>query len=158
MTESPEPTLNELASFYGHDVRTSEWIEVTQEDIDRFGQATHDLDWMHVDPERSERESPFGGTIAFGFWTLAMLTHFVRDTIGADYPPGVAYGFNYGFDRVRLMAPVPVGSRIRNHCQVKSIAEKAPGRYLVTMENRVEIEGHEKPALVADWLTMMVAA
>ncbi|MEM9728349.1 MAG: MaoC family dehydratase [Myxococcota bacterium] len=157
----PEPNktamMNELESFYEEAARTSRWIEVTQDDIDQFGRATHDHDWMHMDPDRSRRESPFGGTIAFGFWTLSLLTHLVRDTLGADYPPGILYGFNYGFDRVRLMAPVPVGSRIRNHCQLKSIVEKDDGRFLVTTENRIEIENQDKPALVADWVTMLVS-
>jgi acyl dehydratase len=150
-------TLKERVwEFYGREPRVSGWLDVEQSTIDRFAEATHDPDWMHVDPERARRDGPFEGTIAFGFWTLSMLTYLTRSTLGGDYPPGVRYGFNYGLDRVRLMAPVPVGSRIRNHFRILDIEDRGDGRLLVRSENRIEVEGEEKPAMIAVWLGMLV--
>ena len=94
-----------IREYYGEGEVVSDWLVVDQQDIDRFAQATHDPDWMHIDPERARHDGPFDGTIAFGFWTMSMLTHFARATYGEDYPPGVLYGFNYGFNKLRLMAP-----------------------------------------------------
>lgn len=152
---TPEQRIEELWQYYGRESRASDWVEVTQELIDKFAEATLDPDWMHIDPERARREG-FDGTIAFGFWTMSMLTYFLRVTTGSEYPPGAAYGFNYGFDRVRLMSPVPVGSRIRNHSTVIRLEHRGGGNYLLSSENRVEIEGEEKPAMVAVWLGMIV--
>ena len=155
--QTPSATaIDRLWEFYGRGERVSEWLLVEQEDIDRFAVATRDPDWMHIDPERARRDGPFDGTIAFGFWTLSMLTFLSRSTMGGDYPPGVRYGFNYGLDRVRLMAPVPVGSRIRNRIRVVDIDDRGEGRFLVRTENTIEIEGEEKPAMVAIWLGMVV--
>jgi acyl dehydratase len=148
--------IERLWEFYGRGDRVSEWLRVEQEDIDRFAIATRDPDWMHIDPERARREGPFDGTIAFGFWTISMLTYLTRSTLGGDYPPGVRYGFNYGFDRCRLMAPVPVGGRIRDRFRVVDIEDRGEGRFLVRTENTIEIEGEEKPAMVAIWLGMVV--
>lgn len=148
--------LVEIKQFYGDGPAVSDWLTVDQALIDRFGEATLDSDWMHTDPDRAKREGPFGGTIAFGFWTISMLTYFARQATDCDYPPGALYGFNYGFDRLRLMAPVPVGSRIRNHSGLIDIVDKGGGRYLVTTENRVEVEGQQKPAMIAQWLFMLV--
>ena len=145
-----------LWEFYGREPRVSEWLEVEQGPMDQFAAATRDPDWMHIDPERAHRDGPFDGTIAFGFWTLSMLTYLTRSTLGRDYPPGVRYGFNYGLDRVRLMAPVPVGGRIRAHFRVLEIEGRGEGRFLVRSENRIEIEGEEKPAMIAVWLGMLV--
>ena len=97
-----------FASRTAENPQVSEWLTVDQERIDQFGRATLDSDWMHVDPERAKRDGPFGGTVAFGFWTLSMLTYFVRHAGGRDYPEGALYGLNYGFDRVRLIEPVVV--------------------------------------------------
>ncbi len=155
--ETNDPILEHLQSFYGNEEKASEWFTVTQEDINQFSEATHDPDWMHIDPERARRDGPFDGTIAYGFWTLSMLTRLTRATMGGEYPPGIAYGFNYGLNRVRLMEPLPVGARIRNHARVLSVEKRGAGRYLVTTENRVEIEGVEKPAMMAEWLGMLVS-
>jgi len=130
-------------------------MEVRQEDMDGFADATGDDDWMHTDPERA-RAAGFDGTIAFGFWTLSRLTAFLREVAGADYPPGARFGFNYGLDRVRFLAPVPVGSRIRNRISVADVREKDPGRFLVSLHNEVEVEGREGAAMVADWLVLFV--
>ena len=147
----------EIRAFYTDNPRVSPWLEVTQEQINRFADATLDHDWMHIDPERARREGPFGGTVAFGFWTLSMLTHFHKALYDAEYPPGIKFGLNYGFDRVRLMAPVPVGSRIRNRTRLLDVTDKGNGQVLVRTENTIEIEDREKPAAVAEWLTLLVA-
>jgi acyl dehydratase len=149
-------TVEDVREAYDATPRLSDWLTVDQERIDEFGRATLDSDWMHVDPERAKREGPYGGTVAFGFWTLSMLTYLTRQAGGRDYPEGALYGLNYGFDRVRLIAPVPVGARIRNRARVVEIADRGAGRFLVKTENTIEVEGSEKPALVADWLVMLV--
>lgn len=151
-----EQRIAELEKYYSEARSTSPWLPVEQEMINRFGEATGDLDWLHVDPERARREGPFGGTIAYGFWTLSMLTALVRKAGGSDYPPGTLFALNYGFDRVRLMAPVPVGSRIRSHSRLLSVEPRDNSRFLVKTENQVEVEGTEKPALIAEWLILLV--
>jgi acyl dehydratase len=110
---------------------------------------------MHTDPVRA-RAAGFGGTIAFGFWTLSLLTQFLRDAMGAEYPADADLGLNYGLDRVRFLAPVPVGSRVRGHITVTEVREKEPGRLLVSIHCEVEIEDHESLAMVADWLILLV--
>jgi len=146
----------EIKALYGEKVNVSDWIEVRQEDMNTFGASTHDIDWMHTDPERALRESPFGGTVAYGFWTMSMLSAFTRETAGAMVPEGAIHSFNYGFDKVRLMAPAPVGSRVRNHSRLLDVIDKGNGRYVVKTDNRVEIEGESKPAMIAEWLFMLV--
>ena len=149
-------TTEDVREGFGAGPFCSPWVVVTQELMDQFAVVTMDPDWMHIDPERAAAEGPFDHTIAFGFWTLSLLTYFLRLTLGRDYPPGAEYGFNYGFDRVRLMAPIPVGSRIRNHMVVSDVREKRAGCFVVTLRNRVELEGEDKPAMLADWLVMLV--
>ncbi|MEX2288299.1 MAG: MaoC family dehydratase [Planctomycetaceae bacterium] len=151
-----DSVIDDIRSFYGGDARVSDWLVVEQSLIDKFGEATCDSDWMHTDPERARRDGPFGGTVAFGFWTVSMMTYFARQTMGSDYPAGALYGLNYGFDRVRLMAPVPVGSRIRNHMRLVDVEDRGGGRYLVKTSNSIEVEGVEKPAMVAEWLFLLV--
>lgn len=147
--------IEALTEYFGDDDLVSDWLEVKQEYMDRFAEATLDPDWMHIDPKRAKEDGPFGGTVAFGFWTMSMLTYFTRRTAGREYPPGIKYGLNYGFDKVRLMAPVPVGSRIRNRSRLIDIEDKRDGRFIVRTENRIEIEGSQKPAMVAEWLHML---
>ena len=148
--------IDDIRAFYGGDERVSDWFTVEQSLINKFGEATCDSDWMHTDPERARREGPFGGTIAFGFWTVAMMTYFARQTMGRDYPEGAQYGLNYGFDRVRLMAPVPVGSRIRNRARLIDVENRGGGRYLIKTSNSIEVEGVDKPAMIAEWLVLLV--
>jgi acyl dehydratase len=148
--------IERLRAAFGPEPYTSRWLDVAQSVMDQFSEATRDPDWMHVDPERAAREGPFDGTIAFGFWTMSMLTFFLREWLGAEYPPGALHGFNYGFDRVRLMSPVPVGSRIRCRMDLRDVAPRGPGRFRLHVHAVVEVEGKEKPAMVADWLVFMV--
>lgn len=147
-------SVEDVRATYGAGTKVSDWLTVEQRLIDAFADATLDHDWMHVDPERAGRDGPFGGTVAFGFWTMALLSYFLRQTTGREYPEGALYGLNYGFDRVRLMAPVPVGSRIRNHMRLLGVEDKGAGRFVVRTENRVEVEGETKPAMIAEWLVM----
>lgn len=155
MTASRTPQ-EAIAAFYGEEPRSSDWFTVEQSLIDQFGQATCDSDWLHTDPERARREAPFGGTIAFGFWTVSMMTHLARQMMGADYPPGALYGLNYGFDRLRLITPVPIGSRIRGRARLMNVEPRGNERFLLTTDFQIDVEGAEKPALSAHWLTLMV--
>ena len=148
--------LETIKTFYGEEARTSDWFLVEQSMIDKFGEATGDSDWIHTDPERAKRDSPFGGTIAFGFWTVSMMTYFGRQIMKQDYPGDALYGLNYGFDRVRLMTPVPVGKRIRCHIRLINVEERGADRYLVKSEYQIEVEGNSKSAMIAEWLFMLV--
>lgn len=148
-------TETQVRRDFGDGPYVSNWRRVEQVFMNQFAEATDDWDWMHTDPARA-KEAGFDGTIAFGFWTLSMLTHFLRESTGREYPPDVRFGFNYGLDRVRFLAPVPVGSRIRNRLTLTDVREKGPGRFLVTTHNEVEVEGAEGPAMIADWLILLV--
>lgn len=137
----------------------SHWITITQDMIDQFGLLTRDPDPMHVDPTWAEQNGPYGGSIAFGFLTLSLLTHLLHDAVGStpqaeQRAPG--HFLNYGFDRLRFVSPVPVGARIRGVFRVSDRAIDARGRWLTTFDCKIEIEGQERPALVADWLSIWV--
>jgi acyl dehydratase len=154
MSRSGRYTVRELSEMAGQELGVTRWINVDQGLIDQFGAATLDLDWVHVDPELAKTKGPFGGTIAFGFWTLSMLTYFSHDV--GMWPEDVALGLNYGLDRVRWLSPVPIGSRIRNRCALVAFEERGDGRFLIRTSNTIEIEGGKKPALVAEWLGLFV--
>ncbi len=149
------PTPEDVRHSFGPRPLVSDWIEVTQEAMNGFAGATGDFDWMHTDPARA-REEGFDGTIAFGFWTLSLLTRCLRDGLGSEYPPGARFGFNYGLDRVRFLAPVPIGARVRNKLTVVDVREKEPGKFLVKTSNEIEVEGREGSAMIADWLILLV--
>jgi acyl dehydratase len=133
-----------------------EWFEVTQDLINTFADATHDHQFIHVDPERAKELSPWGTTIAHGFLTLSLLTH-LGSTIPTEMPrlDGLLMGINYGFDKVRFINPVKVDSKIRASATTKSIELKGDSVQL-TRTMTVEIEGEDKPALVADWINRLV--
>jgi acyl dehydratase len=149
-------SLEEMRERVGSELGVTAWFNVDQALMDGFGAATQDPDWMHIDPQRAAAEGPYGGTIAFGFWTLAMLTRFSHEV--GMWPSDVAYGLNYGLERVRWVHPVKVGSRIRMRCELLGLEDRGEGRFLVRTHNVVEIEGVERPALVAEWLGMFVRA
>jgi acyl dehydratase len=130
----------------------SGWLMVDQPLIDGFADATHDWMALHVDPEAAAR-TEFGGTIAHGFLILSLLAP-MRGEAARPTLPGLRVGLNYGFERIRFIAPVRSGRRIRAHFTITSITERAPGQLLEEMDVRVEIEGEAKPALAARWLTM----
>ncbi len=148
-----------LANFIpGRELGSSPWITVTQEMISTFGEVTHDLDPMHVDPEWAAK-GPFNGTIAFGFLTISLLTHMLHGVLGTDprrHDPTQGYYLNYGFDRVRLVSPVPAGARIRGTFRAGERRVDAKERSILTWQVTVEIEGSDRPALVAEWLSMWV--
>ena len=142
----------------GQHLGPSEWLTVTQEMITGFGDATRDQDPMHMDPAWGAA-GPFGSTIAFGFLTLSLLTHLMHNAMGTSsdrYDPSHGYYLNYGLDRVRLVTPVPVGSNIRGRFTVLEIRADAKERQIVKFAASIELEGNERPALVAEWLTVWV--
>ena len=129
----------------------SDWLLVSQEMIDQFAEATKDHQYIHVDPERA-RQSPFGGTIAHGFLTLSLLPHLCADARGDIVPDG-ATEINYGSNKLRFLAPVRSGKRVRGRFKPLEIVEKRPGQIQLTTEATVEIEGESKPALICEWIT-----
>jgi acyl dehydratase len=141
-----------------------QWVTISQDLIDGFGKYTLDPDPFHIDPEWSKAHSPYGGTIAFGFMTMSLLTHLLhiaqgdqaRDT-AAD-PSQFGHYLNYGFNRLRLVSPVPVNSRIRGRFVVKDIVIDEKGRQVLSFDATVEIENAPRPALVAEWLAVWVPA
>jgi len=142
--------LTALQARIGEEIAVSPWFTVDQDHIDRFARATHDLDWMHIDPGRARAESPFKSTIAFGFQTLSMLSYFTHEA--GLWPEETVYGINYGLDRVRFMAPVRAGKRIRARFTLKSCEERPDGALKGVYEALVEIEDEAKPAMVAEWI------
>ena len=140
----------------GQKLGVSPWILIDQEAINRFGEVTRDPDPQHVDPEWSRENSPWGTTIAFGFQTLSMLSHMMASVMEHDNRRPDFHAFNYGLDYVRFLAPVKSGSRIRGHFTLKDIDRRKPGQTKVVYHVEVEIEGEDKPALVADWVGLAV--
>ena len=147
-------TFDGLRDAVGSELAVSGWKTITQDRINRFAEAVDDLDWMHVDEARA-KTGPVGQTIAQGFLTLSLLTHFSQAS--GYLPDSIAYAFNYGLDKVRWMTPIPVGARIRNRTKLLALTEKGDGRYLIKTLNTIEIEGESKPAMVAEWLGLVQA-
>jgi acyl dehydratase len=142
----------ELASLVGHSF-VSRWMTVDQKRIDAFAKVTEDEQFIHVDPERAVATA-FGGTVAHGFLTLSLLSAMAYSALPRI--EGAAHGVNYGFDRVRFVHPVPSGSRVRGHFTLQAVAPRAAREWQLSYEVSVEIEGVQKPALAATWLTMQV--
>ena len=150
----PGYTLATLDQFVGHELGVSDWIEIDQARIDQFAACTEDHQWIHVDADRARRESPYGTTIAHGFLTLSLLPR-LRMDLGL-VPNGVAHALNYGLDRLRFLTPVKAGARVRVRVTLVSVTDKGGGRILLKTSNTVEIEGEQKPALVAEMLSMLI--
>jgi len=151
--------LSEYRRRIGQRLGSSHWVTITQDMIDQFGRVTLDPDPMHIDPQWCEKHSPFTTTIAFGFLTVSLLTHLLHDVLqyGRDAHVGAGgYGLNYGFDHLRLVAPVPVGARVRGHFTLAELRERGPGEVIQAIDCEIEVEGREKPALVARWLSLLV--
>lgn len=147
-------TATELMGMVGIEVGVSEWFKVTQERIDAFADATLDHQFIHVDPQRAAAQSPFGVTIAHGFLTLSLLPY-----LGSDVkllPEGTKVEINYGTDKVRFLAPVPVNSQIRARVVLADVTERRPGQYLIKRQVTVEIKDIGRPALVAETLTLAI--
>lgn len=147
-------TLATIGDFVGKELGVSDWVTVDQQRIDDFAACTGDNQWIHVDVERATRESPFGGTIAHGYLTLSLLP-IMQFNVGT-LPEGVTAALNYGADRVRFITPVKAGGRIRDHITLAGAEDKGGGRILVTTRHTVEIEGEDRPALVADTLALLL--
>ncbi len=141
--------LKHLRELVGQDVATSDWIEVTQQRINQFAEATEDRQWIHTDPERARKESPFGATIAHGFLTLSLLSPMAASV----RVPGLRMAINYGLERLRFPAPVPAGSRIRARFRLRSIEDVA-GAVKATWTTTVERQGGGKPCCVAEWVLL----
>lgn len=139
--------LEEVKAHVGKELGVSEWHLVTQEKIDQFAAVTGDDQWIHVDVERA-KESPFGGTIAHGYYTLSLAPRFSYDMFNFE---GFAFGVNYGVNRVRFPAPMPVGQKVRMRAKLASV-EEIPGGAQITSELTFEREGGEKPVCVAETL------
>jgi acyl dehydratase len=142
---------NAIKEMVGQVVGTSSWVEITQERVNKFAEATGDFQFIHVDPEKAKL-TPFGGTIAHGFLTLSLIPLL---TMESDCPraEGIKMGVNYGGNRTRFLAPVRVGKRVRGHFKLLEMEEKRPGQWQQTMEITVEIEGEDKPALLCEWVS-----
>lgn len=147
-------TRDTLHNHLGDEIGVSDWVEITQDNVNAFADITRDHQFIHVDQQRA-KETPFGGTIAHGFMTVSMLSHFAEMGCGVTIE-GAKMGLNYGCDKLRFLQPVRVGSRIRGRAHLHSVFEKSKGQFLIKSNMVVEIENEEKPALIAEWLTMMV--
>ena len=143
----------ELASYVGKDLGTSGWFQVDQARINAFADATLDHQFIHVNPDMA-KATPFGGTIAHGYLTVSLLPYLQANMPDMIVPQGLKMGMNYGFDKLRFMSPVKVGKRVRARAKLLDAGEKKPGQWLLKFEYTIEIEGEEKPALVAEWLLM----
>ena len=139
--------LDEIKSYVGKESGVSDWHDVTQETINEFAEVTGDDQWIHVHVERA-KESPFGGTIAHGYYTLSLAPRFSYDMFSFQ---GFAFGVNYGLNRVRFPAPMPVGGRVRMRAKLAAV-EEIPGGAQITTELTFEREGGEKPVCVAELL------
>ena len=158
MSTNAEKAYEFLKEKEGEDQGHGDWFEVTQDRIDAFADATLDHQFIHVDVERATAETPFGGTIAHGFLTLSLMVH-LTTSIKVELPPldGLIMGINYGMNKMRFINPVPAGSKIRAHSKLASVELKG-NAIDQTRTVTVEIEGQDKPALVADWIGRMVFA
>ncbi len=144
----------DLMARIGQQVGTSNWIAVDQTMIDQFAATTHDDQWIHIDPARAARDTPFGGTIAHGFLTLSLASRFAYDCF--PMLAGQTMGINYGFNRLRFLSPVRPGQRLRGCFTLRGASIRKPTELLRETELTIQIEGQDTPALVAEWLGLAV--
>jgi acyl dehydratase len=150
----PNYTMATAPQFIGSEVGSSDWVTVGQDRIDQFAACTGDRQWIHVDVERARRESPFGGPVAHGYLTLSLVAAMVME-LGV-IPPDAATGLNYGLDKVRFVAPVKAGARVRMRASLAAAEPQNGGRMLLKLQSTLEIEGEANPALVAEVLCMLI--
>jgi acyl dehydratase len=150
----PHYSMQTARRFIGQELGVSGWVAVGQDRIDQFAACTGDRQWIHVDVERARRESPFGGPIAHGYLTLSLVASMAME-LGL-IPPDAASGLNYGLDRVRFVAPVKTGARVRTRVSLLSAEPQSGDRLLLKLQCTLEIEGEAKPALVAEMLCMLI--
>jgi acyl dehydratase len=148
----PIASLDDIRARVGSEIGASEWILVDQQRIDQFAETTEDRQFIHVDPALAA-QTPFGGTIAHGFLSLSLLSRMAADVM--QVPDTTRMAVNYGLDRVRFIAPVRAGSRVRGRFTLDALEDKAPGQLLLRHTVTVEIENFEKPALTAQWLGLI---
>ena len=153
-TTLPPYTLATAQECVGRDRGASEWLLVDQDRIDRFAECTGDRQWIHVDVDRARRESPFGGPIAHGYLTLSLVAAMVMEL--GIIPPDAATGLNYGLDKVRFVAPVKAGVRVRTRASLSAAEPQKGGRMLIKLQCTLEAEGEAKPALIAEVLCMLI--
>ena len=143
-------TMDAMRERVGADFGVSDWMLIDQGKVDSFAELTDDRYFIHIDPERAARETPHGGTIAHGFLTLSLLAQMAYQVCPSI--EGTKSGVNYGFNRLRFVAPVRTGSRVRGHFRLKDFEVQPGKRWTATWDVSVEIEGSDKPAIVAEWL------
>lgn len=146
-------TFDDLRASVGQELGVSEWVLIDQERIDAFANCTGDHQWIHVDVARARKRSPFRTTIAHGFLTLSLIGALIQEL--RIVPETTQAAVNYGLDKVRFLYPVKAGSRVRLRCRLMSMEDKGPRQYLLKAENTIEIDGEEKPALIAETLVML---
>jgi acyl dehydratase len=146
-------SLQTLQDFVGRELGVSDWVTIDQARIDEFADCTKDFQWIHTDVERARKESPFGTTIAHGYLTLSLLSP-LQNEVGV-VPDDATQAINYGLDRVRFMTPVKAGARVRMHVVLMTVEDRGKGQILLKTQNTFEIEGEEKPALVAESLAFL---
>jgi len=146
-------SMSTLREFVGRELGVSGWLTIGQDRIDAFANCTDDRQWIHVDVERAKRESPFGGTIAHGYLTLAMLAP-MQIEIGV-IPPDAKQAINMGLDKLRFLSPVKAGARIRMHAMLLEVEDRGKGRLVLRTQNTVDIDGEEKPALTMESLALV---
>jgi acyl dehydratase len=149
-------TLAGLSDRIGQELGLSEWVAIDQPRIDTFASCTGDHQWIHVDVERAKRESPFRGPVAHGYLALAMVAPLSME-VGV-IPKDAAAGLNYGIDKVRFLSPVPAGARVRLRVLLVGIEPREGGQVIMKTRNTLEVEGSEKPALIAETLALLIPA
>ncbi|MEM9676416.1 MAG: MaoC family dehydratase [Pseudomonadota bacterium] len=152
--QTTDLTFDTMPAKVGEALGTSDWVDMTQDRVNQFAECTKDHQWIHTDPERAKRESPFGGPVAHGYLTLSLLAGLSSEM--DIVPKGAAAVINYGLDKVRFLAPVPVGARVRLHMKLMSWEQTPKGPFMMKTENTVEIEGSDKPALIAENIGLVV--
>ncbi|MDJ0760935.1 MAG: MaoC family dehydratase [Woeseiaceae bacterium] len=145
--------VEDLPGYVGKQLEPSDWLKITQDRVNQFADATNDHQFIHVNRIKA-KFTPFRGTIAHGFLSLSLLSHLNEQHI--IVPEGTKMSVNYGSNKLRFLSPVRVGKRIRSHQRVVDITEKSPGQWLLTVDVSVEIEGEEKPALIAEMLALFI--
>ena len=144
--------FDKIDELIGQKIGTSDWLQIDQERVNKFAEATGDFQWIHVNPERAGREFMAGGPIAHGYLTLSLLPGLMQDILKVE---GVGHGINYGSNKVRFTNMVKVGARVRAHQTLKGVEKRKDGGKQMTYEVTVEIEGQERPALIAETLGLM---
>ena len=143
-----------LGDWVGKELGCSQWVLIDQHRVDQFAETTGDHQWIHVDVDRAKRESPFGGPVAHGYLVLSLLAGWAQEM--GIVPVDAAACFNYGLNKVRFVAPVPVGARVRGRSVLAAVEQQSGGRVLLTLASTIEIEGVAKPAVVAEQLALVV--